>query len=395
MTLNLIPSESYAIAMRHLDHKLDTESGFIANTIKPLIAIPNQYTYVKKNLMKLLTNIDKLREEIREDSTKTDKREVILQAKLSEIEVKYKNIVNKSLIDFVTQAEKLRVLRTKLDNIIAGLDKLLSYPLKDGVMESIQNKREKVSNLNDPIPTMANISTILRIEELQNQALVARWTDLVVRKAAPIFSEGESDNGTIDKVLASTEEEISSEIYSLAYNLCKPILEPNDDSLIFLNSTLKQSVAKFVSATRNRNQVKNQAIERLAELSKKKTGKEAAYLEQQVAILDKFTQKLGNQLAEVPHYFEERAMETGGLSASLGEHPEFKFYQELTKLVVIELTSGTSDSEVNSIYDKAEELYDMVNQKINLDHFATHLSETLAKAAAVKKSAELTRSTFA
>lgn len=367
MTLQVTQSEHYAIAMRYLYHQIDTENGYsiVSKTIMPYIDDKDQFIYVKKELVNLLIKIQELADQVLEESKKTDIRKMLLDTKLMTFELKFKWIVGETLTTFSSKAERLVRLRTKLDPIINNLSVLATIPLSEQAKNSIENKKQKVQMFMDSVPTLAQISTVLRIDELQNSNIVKMWAgilaDHILTNSSELLATEGLSKDLLDNFLVTTEETARTTIYTHARNLCNPVLEDSEEKNTFLESTLKQSTEKFITATRNRNAVKQLTAEIIADSNLKlqnRNGKLQELLETQKRTLDYFKKMLVNSYSSIEDYFLNRALEDDIVTASLSDYPGLK----VDGFVVEELAQHSKD-----IYNLVISLDEKYYQKVKID----------------------------
>lgn len=239
MALMLKEDVGYGIAIRHFGNKLMHYMAKIDDEAAKL-----NYKYLSQmmapfneNLIRIHAGIVALDDLVGEHDSFYIERELI------KFDAQIKDTCVELLYKITQKKEELKIYASKFDDLLLAVMNLAKRNINTFIDQSIAKKEELVQSLLDGTPTYANISQILRLSDLQNNAMVEVSTKYV-RKYARALASMESG---VDSLSAynKVRERASEETYNLAVEQVKSVLVMNEDGKTFITAVLRGTNERF------------------------------------------------------------------------------------------------------------------------------------------------------
>lgn len=239
MALMLKEDVGYGIAIRHFGNKLMHYMAKIDDEAAKL-----NYKYLSQmmapfneNLIRIHAGIVALDDLVGEHDSFYIERELI------KFDAQIKDTCVELLYKITQKKEELKIYASKFDDLLLAVMNLAKRNINTFIDQSIAKKEELVQSLLDGAPTYANISQILRLSDLQNNAMVEVSTKYVRKyaRALAAMESGVDSSSAYNKV----RERASEETYNLAVEQVKSVLVMNEDGKTFITAVLRGTNERF------------------------------------------------------------------------------------------------------------------------------------------------------
>lgn len=270
MVLKLKGQASYSIAIRHFNHRLNSDLDNVDSEVKKmnskLVGRMNDRFMAK--MESAMTNLNTLQADC-------DEMEVLdIKSKVLEFEQEFRS----ACIDFKREIEEhqttLKKFAHRYDNLREVVVSLGARSLTDFLRDSINHKDEIVVRELSENPTFSKVALILRVHEMLAPNVKAHvegflakqsstYAEAYNEEAFSLLDNGESTEKLGKKYYDKVDDMLRLSLFELARTSTQSLIEPNEDGKDFLNNKLEVASNKY--ADKHRDEYEQRYVELLDE----------------------------------------------------------------------------------------------------------------------------------
>lgn len=234
MVLMLKTETAISIAIRHYTNsiytnikKVDEESSKLNyKYLNEMIAPFNSEIATIQNTLVALNNV------VGEKGAK------YVEQKLIEIDAHIKETCVNLITKIQIKQGELKLFASKFDDLLSAILALAKRDVTTFIKLSMDKKSEKINALNDGIPTVSEISSVLRLPELHSGDLYEEAKDEAVYQARRNYDKYNKNTDTLEFIEAYIYPSISELTLDIMKSAVKKVIVQNEDGEVFLNSKL-------------------------------------------------------------------------------------------------------------------------------------------------------------
>lgn len=251
MVLMLREDVRFGIGIRALANSLEAKLNTLESDADFL-----EQQYVKKAIDVVSTTIIEMNVRLRlleEDIT--DLGYAHVHVRLNQEQQKLHESLGECARVLIQRTQNRQTVEDEMNLLIADMYALSEIQFDEFVLFNNVKKAEAVAELGEIQPTFAKVSSVLRVEEIQNQQMLSEAQGALrtfVTNYIEELVEWEAEGADIelwkeDKKRYFIQEEAFSKLQEYYYNYLEPILVNNPERETFLKDTLANTLDNFLS----------------------------------------------------------------------------------------------------------------------------------------------------
>lgn len=162
-----------------------------------------------------------------------------IEIQIIKIDAKVRSLANKLINKIGEKKESLKIFASKFDDLLMALVNLAKVKASDFIQGTLQKNAKKVEELGETIPTLSEISYVLRAPDVTFDIVGQRIKDELKYQSRRYYDSYEEDKN-IEKFYNFIKPIVAQNSLGYIQDNVKKVLIQNNDSERFIKSTLSR-----------------------------------------------------------------------------------------------------------------------------------------------------------